>query len=348
MRTIRSIVAFSLVAFTAGCQRETVAEPLALNVGLNAVAMPCSFTNSGTTMTLNGDCTTSASILVPNGFTLDGNGYTITGVDPAGDHFRGAVVRNGDAVAHIRNLSVTVSGLADVCDAGGDRLRGIMLDAASGSIIGNTVNNVRQVGSGCQEGNSIDVRNFSQPTTFTVEVANNTVTNWMKTGIVANGRVSVNMRNNTIGASANQAVLAANSIQIGFGAQGVVKANRVSGNQWCTDATAFATGILVFGVDEFTRAPLTLDLTITQNVFTGNADVGIYTFGNGILVNNNKVFDDGNIADCNLSLDDYGIYNDINEAKTSGANTFTNNKIGGFDTPFFGGTIGSNKINPNK
>ena len=345
MRTIRSMVAFSLVAFTAGCQRETVAEPLALNVGLNAVAMPCSFTNSGTSMTLNGDCTTSASILVPNGFTLDGNGYTITGVDPVGDHFRGAVVRNGGAVAHIRNLSVTVSGLAEVCDAGGDRLRGIMLDAASGSIIGNTVNNVRQVGSGCQEGNSIDVRNFSQPTTFTVEVANNTVTNWMKTGIVANGRVSVNMRNNTIGASANQAVLAANSIQIGFGAQGVVKANRVSGNQWCTDATAFATGILVFGVDEFTRAPLTLDLTITQNVFTGNADVGIYTYGNGVLVNNNKVFDDDNIADCNTQFD-YGIYNDLDNS--SGANTFTNNKIGGFDTPFFGGTIGSNKINPNK
>ena len=227
-----------------------------------------------------------------------------------------------------------------------------MFDAASGSIIGNTVNNVRQVGSGCQEGNSIDVRNFSQPTTtFTVEVANNTVTNWMKTGIVANGKVSVNMRNNTIGGSANQAVLAANSIQIGFGAQGVVKANRVSGNQWCveSDPAYFATGILVFGADpsSSTSAPLTLDLTITQNVFTGNADVGIYTYGNGIIVNNNKVFDDGNIADCNTQYD-HGIYNDINEAKTSGANTFTNNKIGGFDTPFFGGTIGSNKINPNK
>ena len=102
MRTIRSMVAFSLVAFTAGCQRETVAEPLALNVGLNAVAMPCSFTTSGTTMTLNGDCTTSASIIVPDGFTLDGNSFTITGVDPVGDHFRGAVVRNGGLVAHVK------------------------------------------------------------------------------------------------------------------------------------------------------------------------------------------------------------------------------------------------------
>ena len=33
-------------------------------------------------MTLNGDCTTDATILVPNGFTLDGAGNTITAVDP--------------------------------------------------------------------------------------------------------------------------------------------------------------------------------------------------------------------------------------------------------------------------
>lgn len=34
----------------------------------------CTFTTVGTTITLDADCTTDATILIPNGFTLDGAG----------------------------------------------------------------------------------------------------------------------------------------------------------------------------------------------------------------------------------------------------------------------------------
>lgn len=86
-------------------------------------ATPCTFTTVGETMTLNGDCTTDSTIVIPDGFTLDGAGHTITAVDPVAGHFLGAVVRNGGARAAVTNLSVTASGLINVCDAGADRLR---------------------------------------------------------------------------------------------------------------------------------------------------------------------------------------------------------------------------------
>src|SRR4030095_5162769 len=73
----------------------------------------CTFTTVKKTMTLNANCTTTTSIIVPNGFTLDGAGRTITGIDPLGDHFRGGVIQNGGAAANVTNVTVTVSGLAN-------------------------------------------------------------------------------------------------------------------------------------------------------------------------------------------------------------------------------------------
>src|SRR5690348_10376013 len=89
-------------------------------------ASTCVFTTVGRVMVLKSNCTTDTTILIPNGFTLDGRGHTITAVDPAGGHFVGAVIENGGTVANVINLHVTVSGLADVCDDGEARLRGIM------------------------------------------------------------------------------------------------------------------------------------------------------------------------------------------------------------------------------
>src|SRR5947208_82886 len=119
----------------------------------------CVFITVGTTMTLVADCMTDSTIFVPNGFTLDGNGHKITAVDPPLDHFRGAVVKNLGTSANVVNLIVTASSLANVCDAGDDRLRGILFDGASGSITNNNVIDINQGISGCQEGNGIEVRN---------------------------------------------------------------------------------------------------------------------------------------------------------------------------------------------
>lgn len=294
----------------------------------------CTFTTVGTTMTLDADCTTDTTIPIPDGYTLDGNGFTITAVDPSGDHFRGAVVTNAGGIAHVEHLTVNASGLANVCDGGADRLRGIMFDGASGTIAHNVVMNINQGPSGCQEGNAIEVRNApydgTHPATQTVEIFGNKITDYQKTGIVANGDVAVSVDNNQLSASATQANLAANGIQLGFGATGSVHNNNVDGNQWCGPSAYVATAILVYAGGD--------NIQISHNNIRGNSDVGIHLEADNVIVDNNRIFDGS--GDCNQFGYDYGLGN------WGSNNLVTNNKARGFDIPYDGVTEGKNKIIP--
>ncbi|MDP1859078.1 MAG: right-handed parallel beta-helix repeat-containing protein [Gemmatimonadaceae bacterium] len=265
-------------------------------------------------MKLNADCTTDATIFIPNGFTLDGRNRTITAVDPVGGHFVGAVVQNAGAVANVKNLGVTTSNLANVCDVGPLRLRGIMLEGASGTIEKNTVTGINQGASGCQEGNAIEVRNApfdgTHPNTMKVVVKDNTVDGYQKTGIVTNGDVRVTIEKNDVGASATQAHLAANGIQVGFGAIARVVDNDVAGNSWCC-ASAAATAILVFaatGVD------------VSHNDLSGNADVGIYfdEDSGGGAIRENEVYESGPDGFYDVGIGDYGVGNDNRENDVCG------------------------------
>ena len=285
----------------------------------------CVFTDTGSARVLQGDCTTDATIVIPDGYTLDGNGHTITAVDPAGDHFRGAVVKNGGTTAHVTNLTVTAAGLANACDGGADRLRGIMFDGASGSITHSTVVGINQGPSGCQEGNAIEVRNApfdgTHPGTQTVEIAHNNIADYQKTGIVANGDVNVDVHHNDVGASATQQNLAANSIQLGFGALGTVQHNAVDGNQWLGTTNFAASAILVFAADQ---------VDVSQNNVRGNSDVGLFiVFADGGNYFNNRIFDEG--PDALNSCCDVGVWN-----YASNGNTIRNTKVRGFDTPYLG------------
>lgn len=241
----------------------------------------CSFTISGPTahptMTLNADCMTDMSIIIPNNFTLDGAGHTITAVDPLFGHFTGGVLQNGGPNAKVTNVNITTSGLANVCDAGAMRLRGILFDGASGSITGTTVMNINQGVSGCQEGNGIEVRNFgTSPTTIRVLIDGNTVTNYQKTGIVANGDTDATITDNIVTGIGPQPLIAQNGIQIGFGATGMVKRNQVSQNEY-TGTTASSGGILVVGGPFYdaTFSSFCVGIQIMQNTVTEN-DVGVY------------------------------------------------------------------------
>lgn len=314
----------------------------ALFAFMTMAATECTFTDKGATRMLDADCTTNQTIFIPDGFTLDGRNHTITAVDPDGDHFRGAVVKNGGTTAHVKSLRITTDSLANACDAGDDRLRGIMFEGASGSITHNTVENLNQGASGCQEGNAIEVRNEpfekgNHPNTQTVEIAHNDLVAWQKTGIVANGDVDVDIHHNYVESSATQPnELAANSIQLGFGAAGTVHQNRLEGNQWCGPSNFAATAILLFDVEN--------GVTVKQNVIGGNSDVGIYGFGDGLTVDNNKVSDkDRKIADCNQNGYDIGIGN---WGSGSPISSYTNNKVSGFDDAYDGVSGGKNKIIP--
>lgn len=300
-----------------------------------SVSSICPTSTSGMTITLTGNCTTDETLTIPDGHTLDGDGYTLTAVDPAGDHFRGAVVANGGSEMHVTDVTITTDGLANACDSDEDRLRGVMLNEASGTVTGATVTGINQGPSGCQEGNAIEVRNppfdGTHPNTQTVEVAHNDVTDYQKTGIVANGDVDVSVHHNKVSESATQENLAANSVQLGFGALGSVIQNQIDGNQWKGTSGFVATAVLVFAAADHVK--------VSKNNVAGNSDVGLVIFSSSDGgYDNNRVFDEG--ADHPNSASDIGIWD------AGDGTVLTNNKIRGFDTPLLGSEEGDNKIIP--
>lgn len=298
----------------------------------------CGFATSGDTMALEGDCVTDETIGVPDGATLDGNSHTIAAQDPSEGHFTGAVVANEGDEAYVIDLQVTADGLANVCDAGADRLRGIMFEGASGAITHSTVVGINQGPSGCQEGNAIEVRNAPYPPLeppavtdpVVVTIDHNTVDEYQKTGIVANGTVDVEIAHNQVGDSATQENLAPNSVQLGYGARGVVRHNRIAGNQWLGTSEYVGTAVLLYLAADGT--------TVSLNNIGGNSDAGIYAYGAGLIIDNNRVFDDG----ADGPNGDYGVIN----FEEGGANEVTNNKVRGFAEAYFGVAGGKNKTIP--
>jgi hypothetical protein len=266
--------------------------------GTAQAADGCTFVKSGLTWTLQSDCATDTSIVLPDGVTLDGDHHTILAIDPVDDAFRGGVIAAGGSSASVINTVVGALKLADVCQAGSDRLRAIYFNGASGLIQGNTILNVRKGESACQEGNGIEVRHADfngQPSK--VDIADNVIEGFQKTGIVASGNVDVTIRSNNIGASAAQRLLPANGIQVGAGARAVIESNAVAGNSWEGDDAA-ATGILL--VDTAAGS------VVRGNLIVGNADVGIYVMASGVRVERNRLLDTGADGAFDVGIGNYG------------------------------------------
>lgn len=281
-----------------------------------AIAAPtppaCQFINAGKLMILQKDCSTSTTILIPDGFTLVGNGHTITAINPAADHFRGAIVKNSGKTANVTGLTLTTKNLSDVCDEGDDRLRGIYFINASGSISGNTVNEINQGSSGCQEGNAIEARatNFdtiilSEPMTVpSVKITSNRINHYQKTGILATGYINVDINTNTITGLGPINYIAQNGIQASFGASGQIINNTISANSY-TPATVTSTGMLIY-------APGNIKQILGNKINT--SDIGMYLSGiNGSTVS-------GNTTNQNI-FDGIALTNDIG--------TPTNNQVSG-------------------
>jgi predicted extracellular nuclease len=233
-------------------------------IGMELGVRQCEFADNAatSTTTLLSDCDTSRTILVRDGWTLDGAGHSITAKDPADGHFLGAVVRNEGASANVQNLTVTASSLNDVCDDGDNRLRGILLDGASGSILNNHVLGINQGASGCQEGNAIEVRNEPFDNTgvdTTVLISGNDVRDYQKGGIVANGSVDVTILDNTVDGVGPVDYIAQNGIQVAFGGTGVVESNTVSDNFYT--GPDLGCGLLFFESDGVKQR---------KNTFSGN------------------------------------------------------------------------------
>ncbi|MCK8499983.1 right-handed parallel beta-helix repeat-containing protein [Myxococcus fulvus] len=237
---------------------------------------PCPAVLGASTVTLTADCTTAQTVWIPDGYTLDGGGHVLTAVDPRDGRFRGAVLSSLGTTAHVRDVTVAARGLSELtCDAGSARLRGILFDGASGSILDSVVRDVNQKEGegGCQEGVAIEVRNARDAESVThVEVLRNHVVGYQKAGIVGTGKVELNLEDNRVEGGGPVPFIARNGIQFSDGATGRATGNRVTGHAYTGDS-AVASGILVAGGAYYGFA-LCEDIVLFENTVEDN-DVGI-------------------------------------------------------------------------
>jgi hypothetical protein len=246
---------------------------------------PCDARLETARVTLRADCTTDTPVFIPEGHVLDGLGHWLVAMDPAAGSFTGAIVRNRGTTAHVRNLKVRAQGLQKegACDAGEDRLRGILLQGATGSVMDSEVVDIRRnqrvagnpegAPRGCQEGHAIEVRNRDASVQRAVELRRNQVRGYQKGGILVAGRVDATVADNTVMGSGPVAHLAQNGVQLSDGATGRVTGNQIADHSY-TGGSDVASGILVAGGAYFGIA-LVQDALIQGNTLTGN-DIGIY------------------------------------------------------------------------
>ena len=200
------------------------------------------YTDDGTSYQLNSDCLATSTIVVPNGATFDGNGFTIT----AGGAFSGPVIAStpGDALGATQ-LAVTdvhiVAALAKGPAQDSD-LSGIAFYNAGGSVNNTTIDGLSRHSSG-NEGFGILVRNSTIGGGIDLTISGVTITNFQRAGIRLDGTTNANLSNVTIGRSdaprANP-----DGIEVSRGASGGVYRSTISLNH-STSATkgAHATGV---------------------------------------------------------------------------------------------------------
>src|SRR5690349_6030918 len=95
----------------------TLAMPIAEPAGAATVNLEtfCRGVLRGATFTLTANCATSATLLVPNGHTINGAGHAITAHDTTGNNFTQGVVRTAGASMNISNLLIDGIGLGTNC-----------------------------------------------------------------------------------------------------------------------------------------------------------------------------------------------------------------------------------------
>jgi hypothetical protein len=245
---------------------------------------PCEIRLDQRTLTAQADCVTDTPVFIPDGYNLDGAEHTLTAVDPVGGHFVGAIMRNRGSRADVSHLKLRAQGLlkSGPCDADGDRLRGILLQDVSGSVIDSEVLDIHRnqpggsdpegVPRGCQEGHAIEVRNTDPATPREVQVLRNQVSGYQKVGILVIGKVNATITGNVVNGGGPVSHIARNGMQLSDGATGRVTGNQVSGHSF-TGADV-ATGILVAGGPYYNQA-LSRDGVIEGNILTNN-DIGVY------------------------------------------------------------------------
>jgi hypothetical protein len=170
-------------------------------------------------------------------------------------------------------------------------LEGIYYQNSSGTITYNAVRNqLNPPGlQGCQTGLAINVE--SSAGTPSVAISNNSVRNYDKNGITANGLgggapgPNVTVKGNTVIGIGATSVVAQNGIQIGFGATATVTGNMVADDIY-TGPTYGSSGILIYASTGVTVTGNTVESTQLAIVPANDPTYGL---ADGTSITSNKI-----------------------------------------------------------
>jgi uncharacterized repeat protein (TIGR01451 family) len=234
----------------------------------------CTFDVAGTTLTLTADCTTTATIPIPDGDTLDGAGHTIFGHDPAGGLFNGAVVGNAGPEMSLKNLTIDGEFGPVPPHCPGNPLWGVSYSDAGGSMTNVRILNMTRHGT-CSIGIAIRIAAEDSAGHQAITITGCSVSDFQRGGLLAAGNATVDVAHSTFGPPdlkvPNPDAIAQNTVQYGSvapfsGTGGVFSDNEVIGAAFGGDR-GLSTGMLVWDA---------ANLTITKNAFGGaGTDIGI-------------------------------------------------------------------------
>jgi hypothetical protein len=185
---------------------------------------------------------------------------------------------------------LTVDGSANGLSSCATNLEGIYFQNSSGSVMNNAVRNqiLDPADLGCEGGLAINVEGNTG--TSAVTVSNNSVHNYQKNGITADGLGSgtgptVSVTGNTVIGIGPNPSIAQNGIQIGFGATGSVQNNRVADDIY-TGSSAQGSGILIYASENVTASNNTVE---TTQAGVATASDPTYGPANGATVTSNHI-----------------------------------------------------------
>jgi hypothetical protein len=361
---------------------------LTVSVVLMWVAAPalasttCSFVTYGTTMRLDTDCTTDATISIPDGVTLDGEDHTITAVDPSGGHFLGAVIANAGNVANVRDLKIVGKLTSTTCDLN-NPFRGIQILDGEGSVEGTSLIGIhRGPGNSCIEGKGIVVirapLDGTHPNTGHVVISDNYVKDFPNAGIQVEGDVVAKIEENDLFGGPSAAVGSGRFvIFLAYGATGTIEGNTIQGSFVAGGLNANGIvitdvvntrvsenvirgsnfGLTVQALCQYPGAPATTGNSVRENTVIG-ANIGIYLLSQAITgtvcnphVDNNEV-EENVVTDAGgfVGIDVLPTSNGLPFTPVANRNVIEENTIKHYSVPISnGGTntvVEENKIVP--
>ena len=296
------------------------------------ITTACPGTTTGTIFTLSANCgPVTAPLTVPNGFTIDGAGHTVSANDAGGTQWDGGgIVTSAGATMNIRNLNITgpVGGF-QICRNSGFLLYGIWFNDAGGTVDNVTVDHIYQFQDGtfasCQTGRAIRADGATPGRRVTI--TNTKVMDYQKSGFESRGTTTMNISGSTAGPPHPlEGLNAQNGVSFVGVTAGTVENNTIHGSSdeapgppGCGNCSpAASTGMLLSNAD---------NVTVTGNTFVGNGtDIGVAvsTESTGNTISFNHVTRTPSTNPANTDSEGFGISVDSAEEPPSSATLICN------------------------